>query len=891
MSDGFWMDVDAALSEVPVNILALIDDTDFKSREESVVFNQAGLDLLWNFTTTAGVFTQTAVTPTDTAGDYDWVNQGNGYYSIEIPASGGASINNDTEGFGFFSGFATGILPWRGPVIGFRAAALNNALIDGGDQLDVNVLQIAGDATAADNLEIVFATDFATNYNTTRNAWTTNYTDIIGTVPIVTYGLDHLVFTSVADEVADNSIIAKMVDAGSTADWSNFVSSEDSLRSISEKVSSIGSASGGGFNFAPVASNAISVSINNGGAAVDKSTSPATVGIPVTGHAFLTGHEVTISNTVAYNGTFQIDSVSTNEVVIVSSFTGETFGADDLIKGSIKGTTIEGVETTNTFSAVSGQDGVYHVIDDDGADNFTIAYRFEVGSGRLATEAVFEGFQNSGNDNALIQAYDFVGSAWETRKQFDGQNGSENKAVTVKLLARNTGTDATDIGNVFIRITDGASSSNPTLNTDSLLVEAQGIGETAGYQRGRLWFDSIGGTDAAVKNFNGAFDKPVKTELNIEALIAAGLASDIQVLNGSTYTLASSAANYSIFGDNWTLVLNGQNCASAHFEGAFISGVHTGTKMGVHGGETGSITLVDEDHFDDVGLSGTITLPVGSVEFFNCHHDGDNSPILDFGAAVGSTTVHCHSYHGAIEVQNMGDSGTDIMHLDGDGTLVVNANGSGGTINLSGNWRVTNNGSATINFDDDTSNIVLIIADTADMQPKLGSPAGTDMSADIADIPTVAEFNARTLAAASYFDPAADTVANVTTVATLTGHTAQTGDSFARLGAPAGASVSADIAAIKADSTIPTKNQAFNNIPVLMVDSTDHVTPKTGRTVSVTRSLNGGAYGAATGSIAEVANGTYQFDASAADMNADTIMFRFAATDADDAFLSFFTRP
>lgn len=125
-----WMDVDAALSEVPVCKMPLIDDTDFKAREESVAYNQAGLDLLWNFTTTAGVFTQTAVTPTDTGGDYDWVNQGNGLYTIEIPASGGASINNDTEGFGYFSGYATGILPWIGPTIGFRAANLNNLLID-----------------------------------------------------------------------------------------------------------------------------------------------------------------------------------------------------------------------------------------------------------------------------------------------------------------------------------------------------------------------------------------------------------------------------------------------------------------------------------------------------------------------------------------------------------------------------------------------------------------------------------------------------------------------------------------------------------------------------------------------------------------------------------------
>jgi len=47
------------------------------------------------------------------------------------------------------------------------------------------------------------------------------------------------------------------------------------------------------------------------------------------------------------------------------------------------------------------------------------------------------------------------------------------------------------------------------------------------------------------------------------------------------------------------------------------------------------------------------------------------------------------------------------------------------------------------------------------------------------DVPTTAEFDARTLVAASYFDPAADTVVNVTNVATLTGHTVQTGDTYA----------------------------------------------------------------------------------------------------------------
>jgi len=124
-----YMNVDVALSEVPVNLLPLIDDTDFKTRETGVTYNQAGMDLVWNFVTTAGAMTQTAVTPT-TAGDYDWAHQGDGIYSIEITASGGASINNDAEGFGWFSGICTGVLPWRGPVICFRAEGLNNALID-----------------------------------------------------------------------------------------------------------------------------------------------------------------------------------------------------------------------------------------------------------------------------------------------------------------------------------------------------------------------------------------------------------------------------------------------------------------------------------------------------------------------------------------------------------------------------------------------------------------------------------------------------------------------------------------------------------------------------------------------------------------------------------------
>jgi hypothetical protein len=144
-----WMDVDTALASVPVNKVPLVDDTNGKTIEDSLTYNEAGLALFWNFTTTSGVTTVTAVTPT-TGGVYDWTDfSTSGMYAIEIPASGGASANNDTNGSGFFTGVATGVLPWAGPVIGLRPAKLNNALINGTATLEADLVKVKNNPLGA----------------------------------------------------------------------------------------------------------------------------------------------------------------------------------------------------------------------------------------------------------------------------------------------------------------------------------------------------------------------------------------------------------------------------------------------------------------------------------------------------------------------------------------------------------------------------------------------------------------------------------------------------------------------------------------------------------------------------------------------------------------------
>lgn len=130
-----YMDVDIAVS-VPANAMPLIDDTDFKTRETGITASDLvtlNADIVWNFATTSGVVTQTAIAASDFASTYTWTEVGGGndaMYTINIPASGSATLNNDREGVGYFSGLIDGVLPFRGPDVVFRAGGLNDLLID-----------------------------------------------------------------------------------------------------------------------------------------------------------------------------------------------------------------------------------------------------------------------------------------------------------------------------------------------------------------------------------------------------------------------------------------------------------------------------------------------------------------------------------------------------------------------------------------------------------------------------------------------------------------------------------------------------------------------------------------------------------------------------------------
>ena len=87
----------------------------------------------------------------------------------------------------------------------------------------------------------------------------------------------------------------------------------------------------------------------------------------------------------------------------------------------------------------------------------------------------------------------------------------------------------------------------------------------------------------------------------------------------------------------------------------------------------------------------------------------------------------------------------------------------------------------------------------------------------------------------------------------------------------------------------PPKNVALDNFGFLMVLSSDHISPATGKTVTSKISKDGGAFAAGTNSVVEISDGFYKINLTQAEMNADVIALIFKETDCDQRSITLFT--
>lgn len=101
--------------------------------------------------------------------------------------------------------------------------------------------------------------------------------------------------------------------------------------------------------------------------------------------------------------------------------------------------------------------------------------------------------------------------------------------------------------------------------------------------------------------------------------------------------------------------------------------------------------------------------------------------------------------------------------------------------------------------------------------------------------------------------------------------------------------------AIKAitDVLVIKKNTEFANFPISMVLSSDHASPGIGKTVTVQRSIDGGAFDNCSNTPAtEVSDGSYEITLSAADLNGSrSVMLQISAPDCDTYFIALLLGP
>ena len=85
------------------------------------------------------------------------------------------------------------------------------------------------------------------------------------------------------------------------------------------------------------------------------------------------------------------------------------------------------------------------------------------------------------------------------------------------------------------------------------------------------------------------------------------------------------------------------------------------------------------------------------------------------------------------------------------------------------------------------------------------------------------------------------------------------------------------------------KNTALANFGFLMVLSSDHLTPATGKTLTEQISKDGSAFAACSNNATEIGSGLYKINLTQAEMNADVIILKFSETDCDQRTITILT--
>lgn len=357
-----------------------------------------------------------------------------------------------------------------------------------------------------------------------------------------------------------------------------------------------------------------------------------------------------------------------------------------------------GTQASGTYTSTLALDDTYHQHTDDGG-TLELYYQFDVGGDGVANSVTFTGRINGSNDDMDIWAYNWGTPGWDQIGVFAGKNQSSDDVNTYTLFTSHTGTGA-NLGKVRIRFYQtGLTTAN--LYVDQVYLSYSVVHRTVGYAGGAIWVDTNASNTNTESFVDGTADNPVSTWAAALTLSTNLNLNRFQIANGSAITLSGNSDNYFIEGQGYTLALGGQSVDALFCFGGSVSGTGTATNHPVFEDcPIGNVTL-PPSIMRRCFLSGTITNS-GTGDWFINHCmsrvAGSAAPVFDFGTAVGNTNLHMRLYSGGIQLESMGDTGTDVASIEGQGQI-IEGTCAGGAVTVRGLFTIS--GITNITLSDD----------------------------------------------------------------------------------------------------------------------------------------------------------------------------------------------
>jgi hypothetical protein len=347
-----------------------------------------------------------------------------------------------------------------------------------------------------------------------------------------------------------------------------------------------------------------------------------------------------------------------------------------------------GTQSSGTYTDTEALDGTNHEHTDT-AGVMELYYEFLIGSGTPSSCQV-SGYVTGPNDDLDVFGYDWATTSWKQIGNIQGSSSTTNSVYSFDMFVDMVGSGA-DEGKVRVRFYKASGLTSATLAVDQIFI-AYSQGQE-GYEGGAIWVDTNASNTGTTRGIDGVATNPVSTWAAALTLSTSTGLTRFQIASGSTITLSGNSDSYTLTGHSWTLALNGQSIVGIYVEGASVSGIASGTGTSQYFVSClmGACTHIKGTHFNTCGIFGTQTVGEAGDYFYDrCHSSiaGTGTWTFDFGAAIGNTNLNWRNGSGGIQLESMGDTGTDTASIEGRGQ-VIEGTCTGGTVALRGNYTDT----------------------------------------------------------------------------------------------------------------------------------------------------------------------------------------------------------